>query len=72
MYKFFGGYSKEATPVPISNTAVKLFSADGTAGVARWESKTLPKLYIKKDLSHDRSFFYFKKLKNMIKFLSVI
>ena len=29
--KFPGDYSEEATPVPIPNTAVKLFSADGTA-----------------------------------------
>ena len=30
--KFPGGYSEEDTPVPIPNTAVKLFSADGTTG----------------------------------------
>ena len=40
-----GGYSVEATPVPIPNTAVKLYRADGTAGVARWESTSLPTLY---------------------------
>ena len=28
----FGGDSEEATPVPIPNTAVKLFSADGSWG----------------------------------------
>ena len=39
---FFGGNGKEATPVPIPNTQVKLFSADGTAWEAKWESKTLP------------------------------
>ncbi len=27
---FPGGYSEEVTPVPIPNTAVKLFSADDT------------------------------------------
>ena len=27
-----GGYSEEVTPVPIPNTAVKLFSADGSWG----------------------------------------
>ena len=32
--KFPGGYSEEDTPVPIPNTAVKLFSADGTTGYA--------------------------------------
>jgi hypothetical protein len=28
-----GGYSEEATPVPIPNTEVKLFSADGSWGL---------------------------------------
>ena len=28
----FGGDSEEVTPVPIPNTAVKLFSADGSWG----------------------------------------
>ncbi len=37
-----GGYSVEATPVPIPNTTVKLYCADGTAGVARWESTSPP------------------------------
>ena len=39
---FFGGYSEEVTPVPIPNTEVKLFSADGTAWAAMWESRTPP------------------------------
>jgi hypothetical protein len=44
---FFGGNSEEETPVPIPNTEVKLFSADGTAWEAKWESRTPPKnLYI--------------------------
>ena len=29
----FGGDSEEGTPVPIPNTEVKLFSADGTAHI---------------------------------------
>ena len=40
---FFGGYSEEETPVPIPNTEVKLFCADGTAREAEWESRTPPK-----------------------------
>jgi hypothetical protein len=44
---FVGDDCVEATPVPIPNTAVKLYSADGTAGVARWESTTLPALHRK-------------------------
>jgi hypothetical protein len=40
---FFGGNSVEATPVPIPNTEVKLYSADGTARAAVRESRTPPK-----------------------------
>ena len=32
----------KVTPVPIPNTTVKLHRADGTAGEALWESRTLP------------------------------
>jgi hypothetical protein len=46
VYPFFGGDSEEATPVPISNTEVKLFSADGTARAAVWESRTPPNSFI--------------------------
>ena len=42
---FFGGNSEEETPVPIPNTEVKLFSADGTAREAVWESRTPPKIF---------------------------
>ena len=42
-----GDYGKEVTPVPIPNTEVKLFSADGTAWESVWESRTLPELFIK-------------------------
>ena len=44
---FFGGDGKEETPVPIPNTEVKLFSADGTARVTEWESRTPPNFFIK-------------------------
>ena len=37
-----GDNSEEETPVPISNTAVKLRSADDTWREAAWESRTLP------------------------------
>ena len=33
-------YSEEDTPVPIPNTEVKLFSADGTWWATAWESRT--------------------------------
>ena len=39
-----GDHSEGATPVPIPNTEVKPFSADGTAWVTVWESRTLPGL----------------------------
>ncbi len=42
-----GGDGEEATPVPISNTEVKLFSVDGTAWETMWESRTPPVLFLK-------------------------
>jgi hypothetical protein len=45
--QFFGGDGEEVTPVPIPNTEVKLFSADGTARATVWESRTPPKISIK-------------------------
>ena len=40
-----GGYCEEVTPVPISNTAVKLFCADDTR---QGESRSLPSLFSNK------------------------
>ena len=37
-----GEYSEEATPVPISNTVVKLFCADGTWWATAWKNRSLP------------------------------
>ena len=37
-----GSYGLKVTPVPMPNTKVKLQSANGTAGVALWESRSLP------------------------------
>ena len=42
---FSGLISERATPVPIPNTEVKSFSADGTARAAVWESRTRPDSY---------------------------
>ena len=39
-----GGYSGEVTPDPIPNSEVKLASANGTARVTLWESRTPPDL----------------------------
>ena len=33
--------SQEVPPVPIPNTEVKLYGADGTAGATLWESRLL-------------------------------
>ena len=41
---FLGDHGEGETPVPIPNTAVKPFSADGTAWVTVWESRTSPRL----------------------------
>ena len=46
-YSFYGGHSEEVPPVPIPNTVVKLFCADGTAWVTVWESRTPPFLISK-------------------------
>ncbi len=40
--KIFGGDGKGDTPVPIPNTEVKTFCADGTAWAAAWESRSPP------------------------------
>ena len=62
---FLGDHGEGETPVPIPNTAVKPFSADGTAWVTVWESRTLPRLKIafakakaKKARPLWRAFFY--------------
>ena len=37
--RIYGGNRKEDTPVPISNTEVKLFNADGTSLETNGESR---------------------------------
>ena len=44
--EFLGDHGEGVTPVPIPNTEVKPFSADGTAWVTVWESRTLPRLKV--------------------------
>jgi hypothetical protein len=55
--KFFGGDSEDATPVPIPNTEVKIFSADGTAWATKWESRTPPKIFYKPGVIYGSGFF---------------
>jgi hypothetical protein len=59
-YRIFGGNGEEETPVPIPNTAVKLFSADGTAREAEWESRSLPKIPLSQYLFKARNFSKFR------------
>ena len=40
--RIYGDNGKEDPPVPISNTEVKLFYADGTWLETTWESRKLP------------------------------
>jgi hypothetical protein len=57
----FGGYGEEATPVPIPNTEVKLFSADGTARGPVWESRSPPKFILKSPDRKRSGLFLFSK-----------
>ena len=49
-----GDHGGGVTPVPIPNTAVKPSSADGTARVAWWESRTLPGFFLRDPLQEPR------------------
>ena len=44
-----GGHRRGVTPVPIPNTEVKPSTADGTACVSAWESRSLPGLILRPD-----------------------
>ena len=44
--KSSGDDGEEATPVPIPNTEVKLFSADGSWDASPCESRTLPGYFL--------------------------
>ena len=44
-FRFPGGHRSRVTPVPIPNTEVKPATADGTAWVTVWESRSLPGLF---------------------------
>ncbi len=56
-YKVFGGYTGGVTPVPISNTEVKLSRADDTMTVRSWESRTLPEYIYKPVIQVMTGFF---------------
>ena len=68
-YRIFGGNGEEETPVPIPNTAVKLFSADGTAREAEWESRSLPKIPLKSKCPWSKQtmgIFFIQNLKKIL------
>ena len=73
VFKFLGDHSEGVTPVPIPNTEVKPFSADGTAWEAVWESRTLPglKLVLAKagiKSPSEMMGFFVSDVKNFLKF----
>ena len=55
---FFPGLASERVPpVPIPNTVVKPFSADGTARVTVWESRSTPGILLPVRVRPDGYFF---------------
>ena len=55
--KFPGGHRGRVTPVPIPNTEVKPATADGTACVGVWESRSLPGFNREKGMPKQHSLF---------------
>ena len=49
MTKFPGGHRGRVPPVPIPNTEVKPATADGTACVGVWESRSLPGIFFRRN-----------------------
>ncbi len=56
--EFSGDDSGGATPDPIPNSEVKSSSADGTAGVTLWESRTSPGLFFNTQLEKSSWVFF--------------
>ena len=69
--KVSGLDSERATPVPIPNTEVKPFSADGTARAAVWESRTRPGFYSKRRQQMLAAFFFAAKFNIFCKSFSL-
>ncbi len=63
--QWFGGDSEEVTPVPMPNTEVKLFSADGSRGFP-CESRTPPSCL---KPVHDELVFLFERSHRYIKLM---
>jgi hypothetical protein len=56
--RFPGGHRSWVTPVPIPNTEVKPTTADGTAWVTVWESRSLPGLFSRARCHKHRALFF--------------
>src|SRR5688500_19993470 len=61
MNKFPGGHRGRVTPVPIPNTEVKPATADGTACVGVWESRSLPGIISKPTRVIASAFFLYRQ-----------
>ena len=60
--RFPGGHRSRVTPVPIPNTEVKPATADGTAWVTVWESRSLPGLFLRAGRKQrDAAFFFVRR-----------
>ena len=64
-YTISGDNGERDPPVPIPNTEVKPFSADGTWLETTWESRTLPDS-MKKGLTPLRGGFFFHSICNVL------
>ncbi len=65
---FFPGLvSERVPPVPIPNTVVKPFSADGTARVTVWESRSTPGILLPVRVRPDGYFFPGEAPEQMLK-----
>ena len=60
-YQFPGGLSRGDPPDSIPNSEVKPSSADGTAAVTLWESRSSPGLFLKSRFLGSGFFFVFLK-----------
>src|SRR5437870_10507865 len=63
---FSGGYVVGVTPVPIPNTEVKPYGADGTARVTVWESRSPPGLIPQKARSKERASLFSDTLRLLV------
>ena len=62
LFQFPGDHRRGVTPVPIPNTEVKPSTADGTAWVTAWESRSLPGVFSKAAHRKMSVFFLFGDL----------